>query len=127
MESLFGPSWLWVSVLGIVAGTISGMLGVGSGVIVTPALVLLFSFPQKSAQGIALITMVPMALASAIRYYNNPSITIDLKVTILLTVTAIVGAILGSGIAFSVPSVILKKTFAVFVIFSGIMMIVRGK
>ena len=60
------PWWRFV-LLGVVAGIISGMLGLGSGTLLIPALVFLFAFPQKSAQGTALVVMVPMALVGATR------------------------------------------------------------
>ncbi|MBL7186469.1 MAG: sulfite exporter TauE/SafE family protein [Phycisphaerae bacterium] len=64
------PAYWWALVLlGILAGVVSGMLGLGSGAVVVPALVLAFGFPQKSAQGTALALMVPMAMLGAFRFW----------------------------------------------------------
>jgi uncharacterized membrane protein YfcA len=100
--------------LGIVAGIVSGMLGLGSGAVVVPALVLLLAFPQKSAQGTALALMVPMALLGAFRYWKNPQIDVNLAVVVLLVVGAMPGVLVGTELASRLPSHILRKFFAIF-------------
>ncbi len=68
---LSNPRFVFV-LLGICAGVLSGALGVGSGILLIPTLVLFCSFEQKSAQGMSLAVMVPMALVGALRYWKNP-------------------------------------------------------
>jgi len=63
-DQLFNQWWVFV-VLGVFAGVVSGSLGLGSGTILIPSLVLLCGFGQKSAQGMALAVMVPMTLLGA--------------------------------------------------------------
>ncbi|MFP3904567.1 MAG: TSUP family transporter [Armatimonadota bacterium] len=62
-----------IALLGLVAGTVSSLLGIGAGVIIVPALSLwwdkIIDSPQKVAQGTALALMVPMALSGALRYH----------------------------------------------------------
>jgi len=103
-------------ILGVIAGVISGCLGVGSGLVLIPAMVLLFSVPQKSAQGIALAVMVPMALVGAWRYIANPAIRVDMRLVALIVVGAVVGALIGSQLAAFLPAKALKKAFAAFLI-----------
>jgi len=100
--------------LGIVAGIVSGMLGLGSGAVVVPALVLLFSFPQKSAQGTALALMVPMALLGAFRYWRNPDIEVSLAIVGLIVLGALPGVMAGTELAARLPSHWLRKVFGVF-------------
>ena len=102
--------------LGGVAGLVSGTLGVGSGIILVPAFVLLFSMPQKSAQGTALAVMVPMALIGAIRYWVNPAIKVDLRIAGIVAVGAVAGALVGTSIVEWVPGAVLRRVFAVFMI-----------
>jgi len=64
----------WLLLIGLLGGTLSGALGVGSGILIIPALVLGLGIEQKVAQGICLAVMVPMALMGAYRYYVNPDI-----------------------------------------------------
>jgi len=109
------PAYWWAfMLLGVVAGIISGMLGLGSGAVVVPALVLILAFPQKSAQGTALALMVPMALLGAFRYWKNPEIEVNLGIVLLLVVGAMPGVLVGTGLAGRLPSHILRKLFAVF-------------
>lgn len=109
------PAFWWAfMLLGVVAGVVSGMLGLGSGAVVVPALVLIFAFPQKSAQGTALALMVPMALLGAFRYWKNPEIEVNLAVVLLLVVGAMPGVLAGTELAGRLPSHVLRKFFAVF-------------
>ncbi|MHC4582338.1 MAG: sulfite exporter TauE/SafE family protein [Planctomycetota bacterium] len=114
MLGLLTGHWWAFMLLGILAGTISGMLGLGAGAVVVPALVLLFAFPQKSAQGTALALMVPMALLGAFRYWKNPQIEVSLAIVGLLALSAVPGVLAGTELASRLPSFWLRKFFAVF-------------
>ena len=103
--------WAYILV-GLVCGIFSATFGVGSGIILIPALVLIFSLPQKSAQGICLAVMVPMALVGAVRYMLNPQIEVNLTIVAIVSVGAVVGAWIGAGIAGWVSAPILRKLFA---------------
>ncbi len=111
------PNYWWAFVLlGIFAGITSGTLGLGSGSVVVPALVLLpfFAFEQKAAQGTALALMVPVALLGAFRYWKNPAIEIDPVLIVLIVVGALPGVLVGTELAGRLPSHVLRKVFAVF-------------
>ena len=114
--------WYLYLVLGLVGGVISGALGVGSGIIVVPVLVVMCGFAQKSAQGVALAVMVPMALFGAIRYRLNPKIELDLVVAGLIALTAIGGVYIGTSIASALPGSVLRKAFSVLLIIAAVRM-----
>jgi uncharacterized membrane protein YfcA len=114
MLGLLAGHWWAFMLLGVLAGTASGMLGLGAGVVVVPALVLIFAFPQKSAQGTALALMVPMALLGAFRYWRNPQIEVSLAIVGLLALGAVPGVLAGTELASRLPSFWLRKFFAVF-------------
>jgi hypothetical protein len=101
---------------------VSGTLGVGSGIIFVPALVLVFALPQKSAQGTALAVMVPMTLMGAVRYWQDPAIAVDLSLAGILAAGALIGAFAGAAIADHVPAMWLKRFFAIFVLAVGVRM-----
>lgn len=122
MNEVVQNGWYWLLLIGILAGTLSGALGVGSGILIIPALVFGLGIEQKSAQGISLAVMVPMALMGAYRYYVNPDIKISLSVILVLAPLAVVGAYLGAQMAAWLPAVILKRSFGVFIIIVGIRM-----
>lgn len=118
---LSNPWWVFV-VLGLCAGVLSGTLGLGSGIIMIPTLILLFGFGQKSAQGMALAVMVPMALVGALRYWKNPEIEINTVIVGLIICGALVGVLAGTELAFRLPSHILRKIFAVVLVIAAIKM-----
>ena len=120
---LSNPWWVFVF-LGICAGILSGLLGLGSGIILVPALVLLCGFGQKSAQGMALAVMVPMALVGALRYWKNPEIEMDWAVVGLIILGALAGVLAGTELAPKLPSHILRKIFAAVLLLVAVKMFV---
>ena len=101
----------WASV----PGSSAALLGVGSGTVVIPALVLLWGFGQKSAQGMALAAMVPMALIGALRYWRNPAGRAPwCWCMVLIVLGAVAGTMAGTELAARLPAGLLRKSFAVF-------------
>ena len=113
-------------VLGTAVGTLGGMFGVGGGVLMVPALVIMMGMAQKSAQGISLIVMVPMALFSFFRYQAMGAITLDWSAIGLLAVGAVAGAFLGTGVVGSVSNRSLQVGFGFFMICMGAYMVFRA-
>lgn len=99
--------------LGLAAGVLSSMVGIGGGLVIVPALVLLFAFSQKMAQGTSLALLLPpIGFFAVLNYYKAGYV--DLKVAGLLAISFVIGSYLGSKIALGVPDALLKKVFAVF-------------
>ena len=121
---LSNPWWFFVF-LGICAGILSGLLGLGSGIILVPALVLLCSFEQKSAQGMALVVMVPMVMVGALRYWKNPQIEMDGAIIGLIILGALAGVLVGTELMSKLPVDILRKVFAVVLIIVAVNMFVK--
>jgi hypothetical protein len=111
--------------IGLVTGVVGGSLGVGSGIILVPALVYVLNFGQKTAQGMSLLVMAPMVLMAAVRYAVNPSVHVNFPSVLVLAATAVVGANAGSALAFSLPADTLRRIFAVFIIAAGLLMLLR--
>ncbi len=120
-----GTQWYWLGLLGVAAGIISGALGVGSGIVLVPALTLLLGLVQKQAQGTALSVMVAMALVGATRYHINPDIKLSWTLILIVAAGAVLGSVIGSQIAFALPGGALKKIFAIFIIVVGIRMLLK--
>jgi len=112
---LAGCWWLFIA-LGVCAGLVCGTLGLGGGIVFVPALVILWGFEQKSAQGTALAVMVPMTLLGALRYWKNPEIDMSLTIILLIVIGALVGVLAGTELASRLPSHVLRKVFAIFLV-----------
>ncbi len=125
IETALSPAVYWwlFPVIGLAGGIICGMLGMGGGSVMVPALVLLAGYSQKSAQGTALAVIVPLAIVAAVRSKLNPDISMDGRVIGLLIATGVIGALIGSELASRIPGHILKRIFAVFLILVSIKML----
>ena len=119
MDELVRNSWHWLLLISLFGGILSGALGVGSGILIVPALVLFMGVSQKAAQGTCLAVMVPMALMGAFRYYVNPDIKLSGSAIFMMIPLAVAGAYFGSWIAASLPDVVLRRSFGVFVVIVG--------
>ncbi|NPV11122.1 MAG: sulfite exporter TauE/SafE family protein [Ignavibacteria bacterium] len=101
--------------IGLITGGLSGLLGIGGGIIVIPALVLLLNFSQKLAQGTSLAMLLPpIGLLAAYNYYKAGYV--DVKSAVILITTFIIGSYISSYWAVNLPENIIKKIFAVFLI-----------
>ena len=96
--------------LGLVAGIFSGLVGIGGGIIIVPALVFLFGASQHQAQGTTLALLVPpIGLLAAWTYYKEGYV--DLKVAGLICLGFFLGGLLGAKLATSLSSQVLEKLF----------------
>jgi uncharacterized membrane protein YfcA len=108
-------------VLGLVAGVLSGLIGLGGGFIVVPALVFLFGFSQHQAQGTTLALLVPpIGILAAMTYYKQGFV--DIKVAAFIAAGFIVGSLFGSRYAMSLSSETLGKVFGVALVVIGLKM-----
>ncbi len=121
IAQLSNPWWFFI-LLGLCAGILSGALGLGAGIILVPILVLFCAVGQKSAQGMALAVMVPMALLGALRYGKNPQIEMNAVLIGLIVCGALIGTLVGTELASRLPSHILRKAFAIFLVIAAMKM-----
>lgn len=106
--------------VGLLAGMLSGLVGLGGGVIIVPALVYLLGFTQHQATGTSLgILLLPAGIFAVINYYNRG--LIDVKVVGLIFVGFLVGGYLGSKISLNIEQATLKKIFAI------VLLLIAGK
>ncbi len=111
-------------VLGLFAGTFSGVIGIGGGVIIVPALVLLFGFAEHQAQGTTLALMIPpVGILAAYTYYRSGFI--NWPVAGLICVGFIIGGFLGAKMALDLSDGTLQKFFGAVIIVIGIYMVVK--
>jgi uncharacterized protein len=101
--------------IGLIAGIIGGTMGVGGGVVIIPALVMIFGFTQQLAQGTSLLVLLfPGTLFAVINYYKNGYVNV--KYALIITAALVVGSLFGSLIAVRLPVSVLKKVFGVYLL-----------
>jgi uncharacterized protein len=98
-------------VVAALTGIISGM-GVGGGILLIPILVFVFQRDQHLAQGVTLLAYLPTSLVAAITHYYNKHC--NLRVAGQLAVGGIAGSLIGAALAAALPSVWLRRLFAIF-------------
>jgi len=99
-------------VIGFATGILSGLIGVGGGIIVTPILVFLFGFTQQQAQGTTLAMLVPpIGILAAWTYYKAGYA--DLRTAGLLCLGFFFGGLIGARIATGLPTATLQKIFGI--------------
>ena len=109
-------------VIGVIAGMISGFIGVGGGIVIVPALVYILSMDQKTAQGTTLFMfMFPIGLLAVLNYYKAGNI--DYKSAAIMATTFIIGAYFGGKSAIAIDTKLIKQIFGIFIILIGIKML----
>lgn len=112
---------LLLIIIGLAAGILSGLVGVGGGIIVVPALVFFLGFTQQQAQGTSLgLLLLPVGILAVLNYYNKGQI--DIRVVGIMAVTFVIGGWLGSKWALTLPEKTVKRIFAVILFYSAIKM-----
>jgi uncharacterized membrane protein YfcA len=111
-------SWLLLACIGVFAGTASGFFGIGGGIIIVPALVLLAGFGQKMATGTSLaVLVVPVGLAAVIEYYRSGNV--DIRAAAIIAVFLVATSWFSAHLATRMNATYLKLAFGVFIILVG--------
>lgn len=113
---------LLLGLVGFFAGVLSGLVGVGGGIIIVPCLVIFLGFSQQAAQGTSLgLLLLPVGIFAVINYYNKGYI--DIKVVLIMSIAFIAGGWLGSKLALQLSQEVLRKIFAVVLIYTAFRML----
>jgi uncharacterized membrane protein YfcA len=115
-----------LSALGVISGFLSGYLGVGAAIVMIPVLTGLIGYDQKIAQSISLTVMIPMAIVGAVMYRFQFRLAPSLGPVCLLMAGAVGGSVLGSVLANRSSTRNLKLAFALFVIATGVVLLVKA-
>lgn len=113
--------YLLVAVIGLSGGVLGGFFGVGGGVLIVPALVLLLDFDQHSAVGTSLGALLPpVGLLGAFEYWRHGHVNIPFA--LIIGAGLLLGTYLGATIAVDVSALMLRRAFALFLIIVAIRM-----
>ena len=115
-----------VLLLGLAAGILVGLLGIGGGIVLVPAMVHILHLDQHLAQGTSLLVLLPPIGLGALRQYWKAG-NVNLRAGILCAVGMILGAYIGGKTAVPMSSQLLKGLFGGFLMFSAVWLWIRAR
>jgi uncharacterized membrane protein YfcA len=113
--------WVVALLVGAVAGVLSGLLGIGGGAIMVPAMTLLMGLSQHMAQGTSLLVIIPTAISGSVTHFRLGNIR--LQTAAWLSAGGVVGAVAGAYLALASPDSLLRLLFGGYLAFTGARML----
>ena len=112
-------------IIGLTAGILSGLVGVGGGIIMVPMFVLFLGLTQHNAQGLSLAVMLPPVTFFAVYNYHTAGTggNIDWRIAVIVSILFIIGGFIGSKIALQIDQRMLRKIFGVFMLLVAVKLI----
>jgi hypothetical protein len=108
-------TWVLVSLLGLFAGVVSGLFGVGGAVVIIPGLVLIAKLPQHTAHGTSLAALLlPVGLLGTLEYYKRGQVNIAFAAVVAGGL--LIGAYFGARLAGTMSDVMLRRAFGAFLL-----------
>ena len=108
--------------IGLLAGFLGGLIGVGGGIIIIPLLIMMLGLTQHQAQGTAIFTMLPpIGILAAINYYNKG--LVNWEYASIIAITFIVGGYFGSKISLSLPPQVIRRIFGILMFIGALKLI----
>jgi uncharacterized membrane protein YfcA len=117
--------FLGLAAVGFGAGVLAGMFGVGGGILMVPALVLLFGFDQHLAQGTSLLVIVPTALAGTLA--NRRAGLVDVRQAAMVAAGGVIGAVGGGLAATALDDRTLRNLFVVYLVIIGVRLLIPAR
>lgn len=110
--------------IGLFAGVLGGVFGIGGGIVIIPALVAFLGFAQHKAQGTSLVALLlPVGLLGVMNYYRAGNA--DVKTGLLIGLGFFAGAFAGSKLALGFSDLVMRRSFAAFLVLLGIWLFFR--
>lgn len=115
-------SFILLILIGLLAGVLSGIFGIGGGIIIVPALVYVLGFSTHKAIGTSLAVLLPpVGVIAVLEYYHHDNV--DLRAAVLIAGSLVIGAWLGALASNRLGGLALRLTFGVFVVLTGLYII----
>ncbi len=118
---------LIILLIGLAAGVLSGLVGVGGGILIVPALVFFLQYNQHQAQGTSLGVLVfPVVLLGFLKYYydgKHGGTPIDMRIVGLIAIGFFIGGFFGSSLALKINQQLLRKIFAIILLYTAFKML----
>ncbi|HMM29658.1 MAG TPA: sulfite exporter TauE/SafE family protein [Aggregatilineaceae bacterium] len=104
--------------VGVAAGVLSGMFGIGGGVVIVPALTILFGFELQNAVGTSLVVLIwPLSIFAVAAYYRAG--LLDVMASVMLALGLVLGSFFGAEIALNLPEATMQRIYGAFLIYVG--------
>lgn len=117
---------LLLILIGLVAGILSGMVGVGGGILMVPMFVIFLGLTQHNAQGMSLAVMLPPVTFLAVYNYHKAG-EIDWRMALIVSAVFIIGGFFGSKMALKIDQLMLKRIFGVMMFIAAIKLMFFSK
>ena len=117
---------IYLIIIGLSAGVLSGLVGVGGGILMVPMFVLFLGLTQHNAQGMSLAVMLPPVTFLAVYNYHKAG-EVDWKLALIASAVFIIGGYLGSKVALKIDQTILKKVFGFFMLIVAMKLMLFSK
>jgi len=109
-------------IVGLVAGVLSGLVGIGGGIVIVPALVYFLGMNQHTAQGTTLtMFLMPIGILGFYNYYKAGYV--DIKISLIVATTFIIGSFVGSKLSIGLDQNTVRKVFGVIILLISLKMI----
>jgi uncharacterized membrane protein YfcA len=119
-------TYFTLAAIGLVAGVLAGMFGIGGGLVIVPALMFLIGFHKDQAVATSLAALIPpVGLLGAAEYYRRGAINLAYAGIIAAGIFA--GAYFGARITLALPEAMFRRIYAGFLLFIGFRMLIMGK
>jgi len=120
--------WTILALIGLGAGVLSGLFGIGGGLVIVPALLLILKFDAHTAAATSLVALLmPVGAFAVYEYYNAGKITaLHISYGLVIGVALFFGAFLGAKLSLNLDQSTLKKAFAIFLVFAAALVWARA-
>lgn len=116
---------LVLAIIGLAAGMLSGLVGIGGGVVIVPALVFLLGLNQHQAQGTALFVLsMPVLIFAVFNYWRTGNV--NWRFGLVVASTFVIGAFLGSKLTLRLPEAWVKLLFGLLMAYVSIQLLLAG-
>jgi len=117
-------TWVLVALIGLVAGVVSGLFGVGGAIVIIPGLVLVAKLPQHTANGTSLAALLlPVGLLGALEYYRRGQVNVPYAA--IIAAGLFFGALLGAKLAGPLSDAALRRAFGGFLMIVAVRLLLR--
>lgn len=105
--------------IGLVGGVLSGLFGIGGGIVIAPALILVLGMTPKQAAGTSLAALLlPVGIFGALEYWRAGYI--DVRLALVVAVGILIGAFIGARVAIGLPNEVIQRAFGILLVLVGV-------